>query len=520
MSMVTMPKVVVKIDGANMEQDQALSLGDILIHEQLSLPTICEITFFNPVESLADASTMQPGTKLDISVNDALLFTGEVTAVNYRYESSGGSSIHVRAYDLLHRLRKRHPVTAHIELTLTELFSAMLGNIGMNIDAQEAGPLNKKLVQFRQSDLEFITEISERYGLYFTARNNTVKVTTLQGFSETIPLLLGSSLLEANIEINSHTACDSVTALGWNPWSSEQYAENVNQARSGRNISATVSAATVGGTGERIVVDQVIQDHSQAVAIAQAELDRNVANEVTLSAIADGNTKLQPGRRIELSGVAAPLSGQHVLTSVKHSINHNNAYISEIETAPPATQIKNKSTLTTLGIISQVNDPENLGRVRAVLPTYDDIETDWLDVVIPGAGANKGIIALPDVDDNVLILLINEDPAQSVVLGGLYGTQQLPDTGVEGGAIKRYTFVTPGGQRVKLDDQEQTVLLENSDGSTIEMHADEIKVAHKNGSYLELTANQYTMHSATKLILEAPGKDVTIAANSINFKRA
>ncbi len=520
MPMITMPKVTIKVNDNALAQDDALCLGDIHIHEQLSLPTLCEITFNNPIDALADASAMQPGTALSISVNDSLLFTGEVTAVNYRYESSGGTAVHVRAYDLLHRLRKRHPVTTHIELTLTELFAAMLSDTGMTVEAQEAGPLNKKLVQFRQSDLEFITEISERYGLYFTARNNTVYVTTLQGFSETIALRLGVTLLEANIEINSHTACDSVTTLGWNPWSSEFYAENANQARSGRRISAAVSASKVGGSGKRTVVDQTIQDHSQAIAIAQSELDRNVANEVTLFGIAEGNTELQPGRRIELSGVAAPLTGQHVLTSVKHTINHNSAYISEIETTPPETQIKNKSTFTTLGIISQVNDPKNLGRVRAVLPTYDEIETDWLEVVIPGAGKDKGIIALPDVDDKVLILLINEDPAQSVVLGGLYGTQQPPDSGVENGAIKRYTFVTPGGQRVQLDDNEQTVHLENSDGSSIEMHADEIKVSHKNGSYLEVTPSKYTMHSATKIIIEAPGNDVTIAGNSINFKRA
>jgi phage baseplate assembly protein gpV len=85
-----------------------------------------------------------------------------------------------------------------------------------------------------------------------------------------------------------------------------------------------------------------------------------------------------------------------------------------------------------------------LGRVRVVLPNYGEVETGWLSVLVPGAGPNKGLIAPPDVNDQVLVLLLNADPDQSILLGGLYGADGSPDAGVEDGKVNRYTLYDAG----------------------------------------------------------------------------
>ncbi|MCI0538967.1 MAG: phage baseplate assembly protein V, partial [Verrucomicrobiales bacterium] len=109
----------------------------------------------------------------------------------------------------------------------------------------------------------------------------------------------------------------------------------------------------------------------------------------------------------------------------------------------------------------------------------------------------------PDVGDQVLVLCAQEDPAQGLVLGGLYGMRGPPDSGVEGQAVKRFTWVTPGGQRVQLDDQKKSVRFENSAGS-----------------YVELTPDHFAVHAATDLRIEAPGRTVAIRGKAINFEEA
>src|SRR5215211_7677204 len=119
----------------------------------------------------------------------------------------------------------------------------------------------------------------------------------------------------------------------------------------------------------------------------------------------------------------------------------------------------------TVGEVTRVDDPDGLGRVQVALPTFGDVDAGWMPVLGVGAGKNKGLVALPDVGDQVLILLAHGDPARGVVAGGLYGVLGPPDAGVEAGAVQRYALLTPGGQKVQLDDGMRSVRLEDSSGS-------------------------------------------------------
>jgi phage baseplate assembly protein gpV len=131
------------------------------------------------------------------------------------------------------------------------------------------------------------------------------------------------------------------------------------------------------------------------------------------------------------------------------------------------------------------------------------METEWLEVVVPGAGNGKGLVALPDVGDHVLVICAHEDPAEGVVLGGVYGTGRPPDDGVQGGAIRRYTLRLPGGQYIQLDDEHKLIHVENSEGS-----------------YVELAPDKVRLHAATDLEIEAPGHNIVIRGQAIDFEKA
>lgn len=175
---------------------------------------------------------------------------------------------------------------------------------------------------------------------------------------------------------------------------------------------------------------------------------------------------------------------------------------------------------STLGVVSQVDDPDGMGRVRVVLPNYGSVETSWLPVVVPGAGPDKGLVALPDVDDRVLVLLLNTDPDQAVVLGGFYGVKGPPDAGVADGMVRRYTFTTPGAQRIRLDDESESIEIKNSNGDFIRLAPEEVRLGDNFGSLIELTPGRCRIHAATDLEIGAPGKKITISGKAIDFESA
>jgi len=123
-------------------------------------------------------------------------------------------------------------------------------------------------------------------------------------------------------------------------------------------------------------------------------------------------------------------------------------------------------------------------------------------VLLPAAGKDKGFIALPDEGDEVLVLFPGGDPAAGVVLGGLFGTDNVPDTGISSKRVKRQCWRSPQGHYVEIDDAK-----------------DQVTVTNSNGSMIRLGKNRLTLSSATDLEIKASGRSITITAAAVDFRQ-
>jgi phage protein D/phage baseplate assembly protein gpV len=501
----TLSRVHVEIDGRPIAQSESQALGEVRVRQRLSAPAQCELVFFDPPDRFDGASVMTPGASLRVVVGDQELFTGQVTAVEYVHGPEAGLELRVRAYDQLHRLGKRQPVRAHVQFTLASLAREIVGDLGLQVEAAADSPAWKRVIQHRQSDLELLLEIAERCGLYFAARGSSLHIFSMRGVGQPVSLALGDSLFEARIEINGARACRTVSAKGWDPWHAEARSGQARRVRSGRDVKAEAAPNRMGGSGERTLTDLAAQDDRQAEAFAQAELDLCAAREVTLWGVAEGDARLRPGAPVNIQGVAASLAGQYVLTTVNHTIDSRRGFISEISTAPPAPRRQADAAfagaLSALGVVTKIDDPEKLGRVKVSLPAFGDVETDWMEVLSAGGGEGKGLLMIPDVGDRVLALCAGGDPAQGVVLGGLFGPKGLPDDVFDGGDVRRFTMRSPRGQIIRLDDSDRSVRLENSEGSFVELLPDKVRI-----------------HAATDLEIEAPGRSIVIRGAKVDFQ--
>lgn len=498
-----LPELRVEVAGAPLGDEDLRTLESVRVHQGLSLPAQCELIFARPRGVLATRG-LPPGSALRVSVAARAepLFVGEVTAVEYVYGLSGARRVRVRGYDKLHRLRKRQPVRAHVQVTPADLARELVTDLGLSVEASEPGPLCRHLIQHGQSDLELLVEQTERCGLWLALEGNVLHLLSLEGHGEPVPLVVGESLLEANVEVNGDPACRSVSTTGWNVLQGELYPASQSEGHVGRSVEAAVDPGQVGGSGERTLVNTSAEGSAHAEALARAELEQRLAREVVLTGVAEGDPRLRPGARVELRGVVPSVAGRYVLTSVTHTLDARQGFVSELSTAPPPPRARPRASPVMPGVVSRVDDPENKGRVRVSLPTCGDVETDWMQVLCAGAGAGKGLVMLPDVGDSVLLLLSEEDPARGVVVGGLYGTGLPPDPGVTGAAVRRFNLLTSGGLKLRFNDETRTVRVEDS-----------------LGSYLQLSPGVVRLHAETALEIEAPGKAITLEAATIDFRR-
>jgi phage baseplate assembly protein gpV len=489
-----LPAFSLEADGQPWSDADMLSVEEVVVVQKLSAPTMCEISLLHPARAPIEYGAP---LRLFVGAQKQMVFSGEVTAVEHEYDP-GGWKMRVRAYDRLARLRKSFPVKAHVQVTLRDLATELMAGLGIDIAGPGDTPLWQRFIQYRQSDLDCMLEMAERAGVFLTLRDDVLQLLSLEGDGSSKRLKLGKELLEASLQINSHDACESVLVQGWDP---AHVSKNEGAASTPRLAPRTKLSSEA--SGQPVFANETTPDPSHATALAQAQLDIRAASEVTLWGLAEGDPELQPGCCVSVEGGVGSFDGNYVLTEVTHTLDRERGYVSEISSAVPPQRPRSKEFLTIPGTVTRIDDPENLGRIRVALSACNGLETDWMCVVSPGAGKKKGCMVLPDVEDVVLVSCSAENPAYGVVLGPVYGAGGMPDTGIESGAVARYTLCTPGGQRVRMDDSSSSIRLENS-----------------GGSYVELTPNRMTLHAATDLTLQAPGRSISIQAKAIDFERA
>lgn len=503
---MSVKELVVELNGKQLDAARFRLLLEVRVQQKLSLPTVCELAFL--VGPQSDFHRRMPiGASLVVRASTAnvsgAMFSGEITSIEHVYNPDDGPQMRIRAFDQLHRLRKRHRISSYVQVTLAELAGQLMNDAGVkaSVSLESAAAKWQRIIQTGESNFDFLSDHCAACGLYFTLRGDELLLISLQGTGDPVPLTLGASLVEATFEINGNRSARQTRVSGWNPRRAEIHDGEATKPRSGRLVAAQAPPQKVGGRAECHLPGRIVEGRQQAQALAQAELDVRVASEVTLRGLATGNPLLRPGAPIQVNNAAADVSGVYILTEVNHLMTGEGGYVSEISTEPPAIRQPSNETLFALGRVSRVDDPERCGRVQIALSAYQDVETDWLQVVAAGAGKAKGINALPSVGDSVLVLVSRSNMAQGVVLGGLYGIQESPDDGVEGGRTRRFSVHTPGGHQLMLDDAK-----------------DVLRVQGSHGSFIEFAPGGVRLHAGADLDIAAPGKSITIKGSKIDFQ--
>lgn len=502
MMLTSTAALAVTVDGSPVPADLTARIVSARVATRLGLPAQAELAYAVVRGSGIELSTFPLGAALTAQLegDPTPLFEGQITASALVHGPDGATQIRARGYDKLHLLRKRQQLRYFSDVTAVQLAEKLCGPDGISVSADEPGPEFQRIVQYSQTDFELLREVCASAGLYPVLAGDDLRLCTLRGGGDCVQLELGRTLFDAAVEANLDRAAQGFTAFGWDRQSAKLFREQVDSPRGGAVVQTEPDLSALGVDGELMLLDQQGATAAEVAARAQAELDVRAASTVTLRGTAAGDVALRAGVCVEVSGVAADFTGSYVLTEAIHTIDAT-GFHTALSTEPQALPAARQSTAITLGTVTDVADPEGLGRVQVCLPAYGDPDVGWLAVLCAGAGKKRGLVVLPDVGDTVLVAL-SHGPVGGVVLGGLYGGEKPPDAGVDGGKVKRWSLHTDDGQRIVVDDG-----------------AHMVTVANRGGSTLSLAPGKVTLHAETDLDITAPGKTITIKAKAVEFMR-
>jgi uncharacterized protein involved in type VI secretion and phage assembly len=123
------------------------------------------------------------------------------------------------------------------------------------------------------------------------------------------------------------------------------------------------------------------------------------------------------------------------------------------------------------GLVSEVNDPENLGRITARVPEiYGEEDSPWAVPSMPFAGSSHGFVVLPEPGDGVWIEFEAGDPSRPIWSGCWFASGEMPSSASERSRV----LVTSAGHKLILDDGGGRVQLIHSGGAEFTMTAQDI----------------------------------------------
>ncbi len=180
----------------------------------------------------------------------------------------------------------------------------------------------------------------------------------------------------------------------------------------------------------------------------------------------------------------------------------------------------------TLGVVSDVDDPQSLGRVKVRLPWLStQAESAWAQVASPWAGPNRGTYFVPEVDDEVVVAFRHGDVRHPYVLGFLWSAKARPPESDP--RLGRRGLTSKSGHRLVFDDSagKEQVAITSKSGTTVTLDdsgSGKVTVANRAKTVkIELDFAQGAISitsSEGNITLSAPSGKVAVNAASFEVK--
>lgn len=417
----------------------------------------------------------------------------------------------------------------------SDIFEEIIDTYGLEKDVESTNYSHPELVQYNASDWDFIVSRAQANGKLCFADDGKLTIAKPDlGQTEVETVTFGASMLDFDAEMDARNQVSAATAYSWSYGDQEILETDGNDP--GVSLNGNVSSS----------------DLSDVIGLEKLELRHGgYMNDVELQDWADstllyqqlskirGRVKFQgipgvkPNTIISLAGVGDRFNGKAYVSGIVHTLSEGNWTVDaqiginpkwfsetyEINT-PPASGLLPAIKGLHIGIVTQLEgDPEGDDRILVKLPIISAEEDGiWCRLATLDAGENRGSVFRPEIEDEVIIGFINEDPNDAVVLGGLHSSAKpapIPpsDDNHEKG------FVTRSEMKFIFDDDKKSVTIETPAGKivTLDEDAGEIRIEDDNSNVITIDSAGITMESAGDISIKASG-DVNIEGTNVSVK--
>ncbi len=539
-------QLAVKVDGSPLAVTLLDHLVDTRVEKSLALPDTCTLRVVDPDFGHLDAGPFAIGAALEVEMagtETVTVFTGEVTALATEPAPNGEPELVVTALDRAHRLAHGVKVATFVEMAGSDVVSQIAGAYGLQADVTSTQPV-LPFIQQRETDYAFLDRLALMHGCRWGVDGQKLWFKLYEEPEDGgVTLAWGEELESFRVRMTGADEGGSVEVRAWDSVG-QRAIVGTNQSRA--SLSGGLASSATGATsvaakardfgkannGKRFA-SWSVPDQGSASAVARRIGENVVSTQVSARGVARLRPGIAPGKTVAIEGVGTKLSGGYAVTSVLHVVSAGQRPTTRfscesMEAADlvgllrgPGEAALGRVTDLMVGVVTNIKDPEGLSRVKVNFPALsNDGESAWARLVQPGAGSQRGLHIMPEIDDEVLVGFEHGDTSRPLVLGGLWSSKKAApnptSTAVKQDKVAVRTLKTRAGHVIALTDAEGTgnkieIMLAGDKGSIV---IGDDKIVVKTPKDVEVTADGKIALKATgDLTLEGQNVKVTAQSN-------
>jgi uncharacterized protein involved in type VI secretion and phage assembly len=513
------------VGGSEIDADLSRRIREVRIQNYLRLPDTCTLAASFPKSESGqgepiDQSPFEIGGKLEVrlgareELTTSTVFSGEIVTLEPRW-GAGGVELLVRAYDHSHVLMRSRKVRTFQNQTSSDIVSKLLTEAGFQSDCDPSGEPHDFVQQDNETDWELIWRLADRSGLelLIDGRMASLRKPSAEG---AIELEWPTTLRPFNPRVTAVQQVDEVTLRAHDPKTKQAIDVSVTSPQQVAQIG--VDRSTVAGAFDAAkthIATEPVKSQSEGTSVAQAKLDRLANAYVAIEASTSGNPKIKAGASVKISGVGQQFSGTYPVTQAVHIFRGGSTYETTFANLPINTLLaatgsgrsagqSSFGSQLVLGVVTNNQDPENMGRVRVQYPALAaDAEGTWARIATLSAGKERGTLMLPVVGEEVLVGFEHDDTTRPYVLGSLFNGQDTPGDDLLHG--QDGSFVVRSDKQILAASKEDFSL--TSGGKLLIEIADNVEEKYKQDWTNETTGKASLKASQP---FEIDGQNVTI----------
>ena len=436
----------ITVGGSALDPGMRMDVIEVRVEQALGIADRAVLRIIDSELKIMDAETFAIGGDLVVKLsapdsNGQLqqVFKGEIVTLEADIGGGGAAQLTVIAFDKSHRLRRNSKTKAFTQTTVSDVAHQIASSNGLTagtIDA--AGPALDDILQHDETDWELLERLSNDAGCDIDVDGGKLQLLKRKAEGAAVILTLGETLRTFRPRLSGIAQVDKVTVRAWNSGDKSAITSDATLEPSvGAQSSARTKAAGALGGGTLIVSDRPADSAAHASMLAHAAAGKLGASVIEATAVAIGDPKIIVGATVELKGVGRRFGGEHRVVAATHVLRGARGYETRFTVGAgggPLVQEFGGRVRTggfaahlVIGLVTQNKDSESQGRIKVKYPALDEnAESTWVRISFPAAGSGRGVVALPQINDEVVIGFEHGDIERPIVLGTLFNGKEKP----------------------------------------------------------------------------------------------